>query len=223
MPGVAFLLATMLTSCLKDKNTNQATQPTSVMAFIDVSPDAPSLDLYQNGNIANTSAISYGSGLSYFTTYTGNVKTAVYTTGSSTSLATDTLTLLANHYYSLFLANTIAKPDFILLADTLSTPANAQAQIRFLNASASAGSVDLVIKGSVLTGNKAYKGYSSFLAVAPSLNDTLVVRKAGTSTVLATLPGVYLNSNNDYTVWLYGGTSTTAGTLAIGVMTNASF
>jgi hypothetical protein len=224
--GIVFLFtAAVLSSCVKTQNNSQTNQASCVMAVIDLSPDAPALDFYQNSTVLNTNAINYGSGLTYFNSFAGSVAVSFNANGTSTVLASTNLNLLQNHYYTLILANSIAKADFLLLPDTLSVPASSQASIRFVNASATAPAVDVIVKkGSVLMGNIAYKGVTTFVATPAVTNDTLQVVKAGTSTVLATLPGVNFAANGAYTVWLYGVVGATDATkLSVGAMQNAAF
>jgi hypothetical protein len=226
MAGIACLFALTLSSCLKNPKNQQTTnKPIATMAVIDAAPSAPALDFYINSNVVNLSPITYGSGLAYFNTYSGSTIAGFFLTGTSQKFATDSVILTTNGFYSLFLANANATPDIILLADTINVPSSTTATVRFVNASANSPAVDFSIKkGSVLIGNKGYKGYSTFVAIPPSVNDTLVAYKAGTNTVLATLPGIAISTLNVYTVWLYGVAGATDNTkLNLGIMNNAAF
>ena len=221
--GLIFLSSVTLFSCSKATN-NQTVTPVSVLSVIDVSPDAPALDFYENSTVINTNAITYGSGLAYFNSYAGNVAFSFNGNGTSTKLAADNVTLTANHYYTLLLTNSIKTPDFILLADTLVSSGQTNSSIRFINASANAPAVDVVVKkGSVLISNIAYKSYTKFVAAPVMTNDTLQVLQAGTSTVLATLPNITFESAGAYTIWLYGVAGSTTTPLTIGAMQNAAF
>jgi len=216
-------ISAILTSCTKTSN-NQTATPVSILSVIDVSPDAPALDFYENSNVINTNAITYGSGLAYFNSYAGNVAFSFNSNGTTTKLAADNVTLTANHYYTLLLANSIKTPDFILLPDTLISPGQVNSSIRFVNASANAPAVDVVVKkGSVLISNIAYKGVTKFVSAPVMTNDTLQVLQAGTSTVLATLPNITFESASAYTIWLYGVAGSTTTPLAIGAMQNGAF
>ncbi len=221
--GLIFLSSVTLFSCTKTSN-NQTVTPVSILSVIDVSPDAPALDFYENSTVINTNAINYGSGLAYFNSYAGNVAFSFDGNGTSTKLGADNVTLTANHYYTLILANSIKTPDFILLADTLVSPGQTNSSIRFINASANAPAVDVVVKkGSVLINNIAYKGVTKFVSAPVMTNDTLQVLQAGTSTVLATLPNITFESAGAYTIWLYGVPGSTTTPLTIGAMQNAAF
>ncbi len=223
--GLVMVLAVTFSSCTKTPNNSQTNTPVAVLAVIDASPDAPLLDFYENSTVLNTTAIGYGSGLAYFNSYAGNVAFSFNSNGTSTKLATDNVTLTAGHYYTLFLANSIKTPDFILLADTLNPPGSNNSSIRFVNASANAPAVDVVVKkGTVLISNVSYKGYTQFVPAPVMTNDTLQVLQAGTSTVLATLPNVTFAADGAYTIWLYGVAGASDATkLSVGAMQNAAF
>lgn len=224
MIGTTALLAMLLSSCLKHTdNTVQA--PTSNLAVIDVSPNAPALDFYIDGSQINASSIVYGGGLNYFNLYAGTRHAVFYQTGTSTKLAADTITLNANLAYTLLLSNVITAPDLTLLADSVSAPPGGSCTVRFVNASPDAGAADFGLKGkSILASNIAYRKASSFKAVQLTIStDTLQVYKTGTSTVLATIPTT-LQVGGVYTIYLYGFASQT-GTegLAGSIMENTYY
>jgi hypothetical protein len=221
--GMICLLATTLTSCLKNDNTVTPQQPVALLSVINASPDSQPLYFSLDGNIANTSPFSYGSGLDYFRAVAGRRKAAFTGTGSVVVKA-DSVTLVENRSYSLYVANNVATPDLLLLADTINRPDVGKATVRFVNVSPDAAAVDLVIKdGATITANKAYKGFSSFTPL-DGKKYTFEVRQSGTTTVLAALDGVALNSGSVYTLWLQGfKASTDTKKLTLKVQNNAYF
>lgn len=204
MLGIMCLLAVSLSSCLKNSNST-VQPPIALLSIINASPDAPPLDFYLDNNKANAYAFGFGNGLDYVQAYTGK-RTATFTTaGTSTVYKKDTLTLNANSYYSLFLANTAGHEEFVVLKDTIVKPVDAKAGIRLINLSPDAPAIDLAIKdGAVLVANKSYKGFSGFVPVTSTAKYTLEIRQAGTANVLATLTNITLNNGSLYTVWLQG-------------------
>jgi hypothetical protein len=223
VPGAIVLL---LSSCLKDHNTYYS-PPVAYLAFVQASTDEPPINFLLNSDIVNYYPIQYGDHFGYIRAYTG-LRTAnfdnAYTGGQ---LLSDTMTLRQNVYYSLFLANSAAHPQTLLLTDTLNQPTMGNATVRFVNLSPDAGSVDLQLKGTNTTtiANKSFTGHSGYVAVSAGLSYNLQVNTNGTSTVLASLANVNFNAGGVYTIWLYGlkTTTTAADNLAIGVMTNALF
>jgi hypothetical protein len=201
--GMMCLLAVSLSSCLK--NSTSVQPPIALLSVINASPDAPALDFYLDNNKGNAYAFAFGNGLDYISAYTGK-RTAKFTpAGSNTVYKSDTLTLIQNRYYSLFLANTAGHEEFLLLNDTIVKPADTKAGIRLINLSPDAPAIDLVIKdGAVVVANKSFKGFSGFVPITATAKYTFEIRQAGTTTVLATLTNITLNNGSLYTVWLQG-------------------
>jgi hypothetical protein len=225
--GMACMMVFMLSSCLKNHNDNTPAQPVAALAVIDASPGTTALDFYLNTDRVTASPLTPGTFLTYFTAYAGNRTASFNQAGTSTVAAHDSVTLVANKYYSLFLANTLTTPDLILARDSISKPASGTISVRLVNASPDAGPIDLLVKSTAtkLVQSEPYKGVSSFAGATIGLSDTLQVVKAGTSTVLAIVPTAKLTTNSVYTVWLYGFANTTDASqkLAAGVMANAYF
>lgn len=222
--GTVGFLSLLLSSCLKDHNTG----PTPPFAFVSVmqsSTDASAADFYLDNNRVNQQPLSYGNYIDYFQAYTGKRTAYFYKTGTMDKLASDTIHLDDQHTYSLFLANSIAKPDFVLLTDSISRPSSGNAAIRFVNVSPDAPAADLAIKsGAVLASNKAYKQASPFVSVQGNTTYTFEVRQQGTSTVLATLSGVNVRSGFVYTIWFHGLATNPGSTpLTADLITNAYY
>lgn len=226
--GMMCVVALMLSSCVKSNNNNPNTnKPIAALSVIDASPDAPSLDLYLNGAQVNANAIVLGNYFNYFNAYAGKTTFTFDQAGTSTVSAQDTATLLANTYYTLFLTNKIATPDYILLKDNLVKPASGAFSIRLVNASPDAGTIDLRDKttGTPLIIYEPYRAASNFTDVTINTTDTLQVVQSGTTTVLATVPVVKFVTSSVYTIWLYGLVNTTVTTqkLNAGIMQNAYY
>jgi hypothetical protein len=225
MPFAGLLcLLLLLSSCLKD-NTVNYNPPAALVSFFQASPDETALDLYFNNNKVNLGPIAYGTGLDYFRAYAGLRTVNFYTYGVMDKVYSDTVTIKANNVYSLFLTNKPNQPEMVLLNDTINQPPANMATVRFVNLSPDAPNVDLVLNGTTTVTNKPYKGFSSFLPVAGNAAYTIQVKQTGTSTVLATLSGVTLNTNLVYTVIFSGLVSgtTSADQPAIYYVTNAYY
>ena len=207
----AGLLAISLSSCLKqNKNTNYNT-PVALVTFIQASPDQPVLDFYLDNDKVNGNPLAFTDGIDYFNAYAGK-RTAIFNNHStSAKIFSDTVHLVANTPYSLFLTGKAAAPQIFLLTDSITKPDAGKATVRFINLSPDAAAVDLVDGTTVLSANKSYKGFSSFIPVTGNTNHTFTVNQAGTSTVLATLSNMSLNAGFVYTIW-FGGLATPTGT-----------
>jgi hypothetical protein len=224
--GMICLLALSLSSCIKNNNNDTTdTTPAALISVINLSPDSQSLDFYLDNNKANTYPIPFASGLDYIRAYTGVRTSTFVAAGTQTKIKSDTMTLAANKAYSLFLGNLVAKPDYVLLKDTLDQPAAGMAKVRFVHMGSDAPAVDFAIKGgNVLATSKAYKGFSGFKSVTGETKYTFEIRQAGTATVLASLSDVTLHAGYIYTIWLQGLTAATDQTkLAANIQLNAYY
>jgi hypothetical protein len=203
--GMMCMAATLFSSCLKDHENNYVEQPAALVSVINALPGSQPVDFYLDQNRANPQAIPFGYGLDYLKAATGKRTAAFYVSGVQQALKSDTMTLKKDNFYTVYLAGTTTQPDLVLLHDSIARPASGKATIRLVNMSTNAGAVDLVIKdGAILAANKGYKGSSPFVAVQSGMSYTLEIHQAGTSTVLASLSNVQLNSNAIYTIWLQG-------------------
>lgn len=222
VPGLFSLL---MSSCLKD-NSSYVAPPTALVTFYQASPDEPAMNLVFNSNQVNQNPLYYGDDIDYFRAYAGQRTVNLVFINSLNTIASAPVTLVANNAYSLFLANTSAHPEIVLLNDTLNKPAPGKASIRLVNLSPDAPAVDLKVQGgSVLVSNKAFKGYSSFLPVNGQTNYTFQILQAGTNTVLATLPDVNISNGFVYTILFHGLSASTNNRdkLAADLITNAYF
>jgi len=221
------LLPFVFSACSKYADNSNSQTSTSNLAVIDVSPSAPSLDFYLDGARVNSSAITYGGGLEYFTCYAGNRHATFYQSGSTTAVASDTAALQPNAAYTMVLSNLPSTPDITVFRDSIYAPASSAATIRLINASPDAGAVDFGVKGKSLLGsNIAYRKATPFVSVSlvTSLTDTLQIYHTGTNTVLQTIP-VQMVQGGVYTIYLYGFQSQTSSAekLGSGVMENTYY
>ena len=222
LAGVLLLSAIGLTSCLKDNN-NYVVNQTALLMVVQASPDAPAESVFLKPNQVNQSAFNYGDHLGYFNAYTGNRQLQLFGYGSSTQIASDSIHLANNNAYSLFLANTYTKPDFVLLTDTINQPAAGKATIRFVNVSAGSANVDLVANATALVSNEPYKGASSFIPVSGGSQYNFQVRSSGTTAVLASLDSIQIKSGAVYTIWYHGTATGTSPKLSADIIANAYY
>lgn len=223
--GALCLFSLLMSSCLKDSN-NDVTPPTALVTFYQASPDEPAMNLDLNTNQVNQNPIYYGDDIDYFRAYAGQRIVNLFYANTTNTIATTPVTLVANNAYSLFLANTAAHPEIVLLTDTLNRPATGNASIRLVNLSPDAPSVDLkVMGGPVLVANRGFKGFSSFLPLTAKSGYTFQIVQTGTSNVLATLSNVGINNGYVYTILFHGLATTTnnGDKLAADLITNAFF
>jgi len=222
--GMVCLLAAAISSCTKVNNNDVVLPPSALISVVDASPDAGNLDFFLDNNMANTYPIVYGNGLDYLRAYVGKRTATFYTSGTTTKIKTDTMTLKDGKYYTLFLSNIASKADYLLTTDTLTNPGASNSSIRLVNLSPDAPAVDLAIQGgNTIATNKAYRGFSSFATISANTY-TFEVRQKGTTIVVATL-SARLMPGSVYTIWLQGlASSTTDATkLAAKLQLNAYY
>jgi hypothetical protein len=220
----AGLLLLFFASCIKDHN-NYYNPPAGYLNVVQASPDQPPLNFFLNNNLANTRPFQLGDFTGYFRAYTGTRTANFDNAYSMGQVLSDTVQIRQNQYYSLFLVNTNAHPQYLFLTDTLNQPASGQAGIRFINLGPDAGAVDFSVQGTNFSvNNKVFLGRSGFVSVTAG-NYTLQVKKAGTSTVIATLASAVLSPGGLYTVWLQGLSAGTSASdkLSVTVMQNVQF
>jgi hypothetical protein len=192
---------------------------------VQASPGEPPLNFYLNNSLANNQPFQLGDFTCYFRAYAG-MRTANFDNALTMGqILSDSIRVNQNQYYSLFLTNINASPQYLYLTDTLKQPASGQAGIRFINLGPDAGRVDFSLQGSTTSvNNKGFLGHSGFVPVAAGTY-TMRVTKTGTNTVLASLTSATLFDGGLYTVWLQGLSAGTSPSdkLSITVMKNLQF
>ncbi len=171
-----------------------------------------------NGGTATISAggKSIASGQSYFSASAyqsvGNgvaLLTFSLSGNNNTLFPSATQTLSLGGYYSAILvgrsditAPTDPRyPTLLATSDSVSTPAAGQASLRVINVAPDAGSIDVLVNGTVLTGGTAYKGVTSY-GTAPMGTLSLQVNAAGTTKPLTGVQALNLTAGHVYTIFV---------------------
>ncbi|MGP8260226.1 MAG: DUF4397 domain-containing protein [Acidobacteriaceae bacterium] len=182
-------------------------QPVSQVRVIDVSPDAPALDIYQNSP-QNSSAVLYNVGFgtvsSYIPVPAGVNTHAAYVAGTQQQLATAHGNYAIGSQYTVLTGNISADLQMTVLRDQ-SFPAPAgQVALRFLDQATRGGTVDiyLVPPGTTLSRVSPIDTGLSFSSNtgyinAPSGTYSIVVLPAGAVPSSAALP-IYTGGQVNY-------------------------
>ena len=220
--GALCILSVMLSSCLKDHTNDVPPTPISVLSVVQGSPGQPTLNFTLDGSRVNTNPLALGNVINYFNAYTGDRTAAFVNATSGAAVFSDKITLKQNTAYSLCLVGATATPSFLLLTDSLAQPASGMAGLRFVNLSPDDQPVDLAVSGgATIAANKHFKEFTPFQSVSGKTYN-FEIRKAGTTTVLATMNSVTINSGYAYTIYLQGlAASTGADKLTGTLITNA--
>lgn len=197
----------VFTGCSDDDETSPTTptptQTARVMA-VHASPNAPGVDVLVDNVKANSTPLTFPNNTPYLTVNAGTRNVKVNVAGTTTTVIEANLPVAANAVYSVFATDSVATLTPIVLLDTLTTPANNFAHVRFVHLSPNAPAVDVAVTGGpVLFANRAFQQYTAFTPVAVGTYN-LEVRLAGTSTVVLSIPGVALANGKIYTVWARG-------------------
>ena len=172
-------------------------QPVSQVRVIDVSPDAPALDIRQTSSQAFPSSlynIGFGTVSSYIPLTSGAWTNSAFTSGTQQQLAAVRGSFADGGQYTLLTGNILASLQMTVLRDQ-STPAPAgQVELRFLNQATRSGSVDLFLQRSgtdpgtllPIASNAAFGSNTGYIH-APAGTYSLVVLPSGSgaNTVVA--------------------------------------
>ncbi len=203
--AAALVLSLGLASCSKMDNNYEPIQ-VSGLNVIQASPTLELLDLYVDNDRANSTNFEFGSKIGYLSAISGSTAFNVTKRGSGTSLKNLQFTLKPRLGYSLFIANTLANIELLMLEDNLENPATGKAKIRFVNLSPDGGALSLNVNGVAtdLVTNKAFKEYSNFEVIDAAENVTFNIKNSTTSAIETSITGFKVESGKIYTIYSKG-------------------
>jgi len=206
---LAVLLAVFsLTSCLKNDN-DYATPNYAALSVINASPKLEKFDFVIDNQLVNNDAFNFTERLPYFNIYSGSRRIGIYKDDTTDSLRTGTLIAQPGKIYSLYVVGEAPNHEFLTITDSLASPTTGKAQVRFLNLSVNAPSLNLNYGAdSTLFSNVAYKGYSDFVEIPGGKKYNFSVGTeaniASGSGNIATESNVMIESGKIYTIWAKG-------------------
>jgi hypothetical protein len=180
-----------------------ANPSSSQVRIIDVSPDAPNLDIYQSHE-ALAYSLGFGTITSYVPVTPGIYTIAANSTGTAQVVSAAKGTFLPSTQYTVLIGDTTANPQQITLKDQNQPAPSGQIDLRFIGQAPRAGAVDiyLVPPGQTLTDARpiatsiklgANTGYLS----VPTGTYTIVMLPAGTVPT-GTTPPAYAGTQVSY-------------------------
>ncbi len=180
-----------------------------------------------NSTQKNTSPITFPAASGYISVRPDTNYIQFLTAASSTLLATgnaaiNSLKLVADSSYSVFLTGSTSNYTILKLNDTLTNPANTRAKIRFVNVATDAGALDITINGTAIYKKVAYKGVAKFIQVPAGTYEFKAMKTGITGTTLATLSNVVLADGKVYTLYAAGLTTSTAVNATFGLSVTAN-
>jgi hypothetical protein len=162
------VVGVLMASCLDD-NTAPVEPPSG--AYVSVyhaSPDAPGLDVFVGDRMINSESIDYKEHSGYLNFFTGdqNFKFKIFNTSNT---LIDTIFNLKNgKTYSVFVIDSLAHLETLLVSDSAATPTEGKAMVRFVNLSPDSPALGVKINGSAnpLFGAQPFKQVTEFKEVA---------------------------------------------------------
>ncbi|WP_113660565.1 DUF4397 domain-containing protein [Pedobacter nanyangensis] len=203
--AAALVLSLGFLSCSKLDRDYEPVQ-VSGLNVIQASPTTELLDVYVDNSRATATDFEFGNKIGYLSAYAGNRIFNVTKKGSATSLKSITHNLKPQVGYSLFVANTLANIELLMLEDDLAKPATGKAKVRFVNLSPDGGSLSLNVGGAAtdLVTNKAFKEFSAFEAVDATQSVTLNIKNATSGAIEATIADAKFEDGKIYTIYAKG-------------------
>lgn len=198
----------VLGACSDDDD--PATAPEAATALLRVahlSPDAPPVDIYLDGNlVTGLAGVEFGAVSGYLEVDAAAHRVQVFAAGSTMNPVIDaTVTLAEDSATTVAATGLLAAGDLqpLVLVDDRSGNAGG-AHVRFVHTSPDAPAVDVrVASGPTLFSNVAFRANAGYGAVAPGTYDLEVV-VSGAGVVALPLPGVALSGGTNYTVFAVG-------------------
>jgi hypothetical protein len=182
-------------------------QPLSQVRVIDVSPDAPALDIYQNSPQSSAAMlynIGFGTVSSYIPVAAGAFSHAAYTSGTQQQLAFVRGTFLTGSQYTVLAGNITASLQMTVLKDQSFPAPSGQVALRFLDQATRTGTVDIYLvppgsapgKTAPIDTGLSYSSNTGYINV-PSGTYSIVVLPGGTVPSSASSP-TYTGSQVSY-------------------------
>lgn len=180
-------------------------QTPSQLRVAHLSPDAPTVDVWVDGNRVLQN-VAFKGVSNYLSLPAGSYRLQVSPAGAATPIVIDaTVMLEAGKAYTAAATGLLGANDLkpLVLVDDLGLDP-AKAKVRFVHTSPDAPAVDIAVKnGPVLFGNVKFREAGNYLSVDAGKYD-LEVRLAGTNTVALELAGVELIAGTNYSVFAVG-------------------
>ena len=189
LTAIAALIA--VTACGNDK----ATGPPGANAelrLLQASADAPALDVYVDGAKVMADA-AYADTTGFLTITPGAHRIAITATGGTDSVLATTLTAVANAQYTVLAVGAYANITTLVATDTNSAPASGDFTLRIIQASPSAGPVDVYVTGpddplpavgDATLANVPFKAVSAYIQVAAGTYRIRVTQHDSTTTFI---------------------------------------
>ncbi|HRN47691.1 MAG TPA: DUF4397 domain-containing protein [Niabella sp.] len=197
-----FLVAVSFTSCLK----SEPPTPVAYLNVIHSSAGDEGLNFALDHNRVYYQNFRYGKYTGYFRAFPGTRAFKVYERNNDNPLITNNINLIENKHYSVFIVDTSANMEAVLLRDSTQAAGQDSIRIRFANMSPDVPAMDFYLQGenTPIASNVAYKTAVDFVSKKLTKDMVFEVKKSGQNTVLATSDKYNLWDRRVYTIWSGG-------------------
>lgn len=212
---VAVSVLLTLTSCLKNNNDYTPQQVAAVSVF-HASPGTQAFNFITDRG-TGSGPFTFSS-RTFYNLYAAGQRTISIRKigGAQDTLRTGTVNLEADKFYSIYIVDQAPNPNFLIIRDSLTSPAAGKAKIRFINLSPDAGALSLTTASdSLLFNTTAYKVHTAFSDITGNKTYTFKIKNNGTDK--ATRQNVEIKTGRVYTIWAKGIENTTNDTLKTGI------
>ena len=215
-------LVLVMSACLDDDDPQNQVAPVAYVAIYHASPNAPELDVIVDERPVNRLEFTDYTG--YLNFYTGQRNFKINPFNASNSLVDTTITFRDGAFYSLFIVNNLPNVEALAVRDSASAPSEGKAKVRFINLSPDAGSLQITAndKDSSIFDAGDFKQPSNFVEM-DAASSSFVLKPAGSSDELVTVPDIELRPGRFYTIIARGFANPPAGNnneLSLEVITN---
>jgi len=195
----------------------------SALAVTNAAATLPTVDFTVEGAKIKNGGLLFGQKVDYLRFYPGNLTGAVYVTGETKSLFSNSFNLEAGKYHSLYILSEGTTVSYLVVKDEYKQETTDKAQVRFANLSSDSPAYNLELEGDTTTfSDRAYKTLTPYKYVKPAIFKVLLRNKA-TNEVVATSENIELKANKYYTIWAKGLITTTVDAQKIGIQVSQHF
>ena len=181
-----------------------STPPWGYIRVLHAVPNAPNVDVYANDTLIFNDLV-FGETTPYLPLPEGRYKIDVYVAGAiNDPILSNNLTNNEGAYLTIGLTGTLDDLGMVGIVDADVPVDPGKGMIRFAHLSPNAPAVDVTLpNGNVIFDDVSFREITSYMDVLP-MDYTLVIRGAGTNSVVLTVPDVDPESGKYYTIYAIG-------------------
>lgn len=208
--GALAFVSVLLSGCLKEAQ-NTTVTPKTYVSLMHLAPRAPAVEVYFD-NTKASSAISYGMVSPSYSALEPDAFAISFKKAATDSLVASLPTAIYDSlkYYTLLLYNTDpTHVGALRIEDDFRNLTSDRSFYRFFHLSPDIGTVDVYLDNTLIEPGRQYAdnasigSYNMFTSVTPNTH-SVVVKKASSDSVIATLSSVTLTAGVPFTLYLKG-------------------